>query len=293
MLLHLGAVMFNSTRLVGHPQSAGEWSRSLRWGMLFIIVAMGAWLRFHNLSVDSLWHDEAYSWHQSKDSIFDVVRRTAEDTYPPLNNLFLYASIKLFGDQEWALRLPSAIFGTANILAIYWLGSITVGRVAALMAAALLTLSGFHVWYSQEARMYALLSLTATLFVASSFYFVRSPNIPRAIFVSLSGLALLYSHRRKRAADHGRRNRQASLRSIPQSGRQDFRLRMDVGYCIGADRRHDRGHRRKARKGNVRRMRNGNEAKTAQVGSFPSSWSWPRQRNRYRVKMSRHPSCRG
>ena len=194
MLLHFGAVMFNSTRLVGHPQSAAEWSRSLRWGVLLIIVAVGAWLRFQNLRVDSLWHDEAYSWYQSKDSIFDVIRRTAEDTYPPLNNLFLYASIKLFGDQEWALRLPSAIFGTANILAIYWLGSITVGRVAALMAAALLTLSGFHVWYSQEARMYALLSLTATLFVASSLYFVRSPNIQRAAFVSLSGLALLYSH---------------------------------------------------------------------------------------------------
>jgi mannosyltransferase len=70
----------------------------------------------------------------------------------------------------------------------------TGGRIAGLLAAAFLALSGFHIWYSQEARMYALLSLTATLFAASSFYFVRSPTIPRAALVSLTGLTLLYSH---------------------------------------------------------------------------------------------------
>jgi len=172
----------------------GEGERISFVATLCVIVATGAWLRFHNLGASSLWTDEIASWFQSKDSLADLIRRTAQDNYPPLHNLFLYASINLFGDGEWSLRLPSAIFGTANILAIYWLGSMTVGRIAGLLAATFLALSGYHVWYSQDARMYALLSLTATLFAASSFYFVRSPTIPRAALVSLAGLALLYSH---------------------------------------------------------------------------------------------------
>ena len=171
-----------------------NWSRLVLWATLCVTVATGAWLRFHNLGAQSLWLDEAFSWWQSKDSLADLISRTAKDNYPPLHNLFLYASINLFGDGEWSLRLPSAIFGTANILAIYWLGSMTGRRIAGLLAAAFLALSVFHVSYSQEARMYALLSLAATLFAASSFYFVRSPTIPRAALVSLAGLALLYSH---------------------------------------------------------------------------------------------------
>ena len=181
--------------LGGIAELGGNYSRSVLWATLCIIVAAGAWLRFHNLGVDSLWLDEAVSWKQSKDSLADLIRRTANDNYhPPLHNLFLYASINLLGDGEWSLRLPSAIFGTANILAIYWLGSMTVGRVTGLVASAFLALSGFHVMYSEEARMYALFSLTATLFAASSFYFVSSPTIPRAALISLAGLALLYSH---------------------------------------------------------------------------------------------------
>jgi mannosyltransferase len=173
------------------PASGNRWAL---WTTLCVIVIVGAWFRFHNLGADSLWLDEAASWLQSNGGLADLISRTAQDNYPPLHNLFLYASINLFGDGEWSLRLPSAIFGTANILAIYWLGSMTGGRIVGLLAAAFLALSGFHIWYSQEARMYALLSLTATLFAASSFYFVRSPTIPRAALVSLAGLALLYSH---------------------------------------------------------------------------------------------------
>jgi uncharacterized membrane protein len=164
--------------------------RFLLCGAICFIVLAGAWLRFHDLGVDSIWRDEAASWQQSKDNLADLIHRTAQDNYPPLHNLCLFVAIKLFGDGEWSLRLPSAIFGTTNLVAIYWLG-----RRAGLLAAAFLALSGFHIWYSQEARMYALLSLAATLFVAaSSFYFFRSPTLPRAALVSLAALALLYSH---------------------------------------------------------------------------------------------------
>ena len=159
-----------------------------------LVVAIGALLRFHNLGGESLWADEAASWTEAKDSLADLIKRTADDNYPPLHNLALFAAIKLFGDSEWSLRLPSAIFGVANIVALYWLGSMTVGRTAGLIGAALLALSPFHVWYSQEARMYSLLALAATLYAATSFHYLRAPSLARGAWVSLAGLALVYSH---------------------------------------------------------------------------------------------------
>ena len=86
------------------------------------MVVIGALLRFHNLGGESLWVDEAVSWTQAKDSLADLIKQTAPDNYPSLHNLALFAVIKLFGDSEWNLRLPSAIFGVANIVALYWLG---------------------------------------------------------------------------------------------------------------------------------------------------------------------------
>jgi mannosyltransferase len=159
-----------------------------------LVVVIGALLRFHNLDGESLWLDEAASWTQAKDSLADLIKRTADDNYPPLHNLALFAAIKLFGDSEWSLRLPSATFGVANIVALYWLGTMTVGRTAGLIGAVLLALSPFHLWYSQEARMYSLLALAATLYAATCFHYLRAPALSRGAWVSLAGLALVYSH---------------------------------------------------------------------------------------------------
>src|SRR5271157_1579427 len=124
------------------------------------IVVIGTWLRFRNLSSDSIWLDEAESWRQSKGSLADLISATAQDNYPPLHNLLLFAFMKVSGtDTEWVLRAPSALLGVGNIVAIYWLGALIGGRIAGVLAATVLATCGFHIEYSQEARMYALLAL--------------------------------------------------------------------------------------------------------------------------------------
>jgi mannosyltransferase len=158
------------------------------------VVAMAILLRLHNLGGESLWGDEVVSLWQAKGSLAHVIWSTAHDNYPPLNNLAIFAAIKLFGVSEWSLRLPSAIFGVANIVALWWLGTITVGRTAGLIAAGMLTLSPFHLEYSQEGRMYSLLALAATLYAATCFHYLRAPSLKRNVWVSLAGLALVYSH---------------------------------------------------------------------------------------------------
>jgi len=162
--------------------------------MVGLVLLVGAVLRFHNLGNEGLDDDEAASWIQAKDSLLDLIRRTAHDNYPPLHNLALYAVIKLFGDSEWSLRPPSAIFGVANIGAVYWLATLTVGRTAGVIGAALLAISPFHLFYSQEARTYSLLALAATVYAATCFQYLRAPSVQRGAWVALTGLVLVYSH---------------------------------------------------------------------------------------------------
>jgi mannosyltransferase len=159
-----------------------------------VMVVVGALLRLHNLGGESLWGDEVVSWWQVKGNLAHLIWSTAQDNYPPLNNLAIFAVIKLFGGGEWSLRLPSAIFGVTNIVALWWLGTMTVGRTAGLIGAGMLTLSPFHLEYSQEARMYSLLALAATLYAATCFYYLQAPSLQRSACVSLAGLALVYSH---------------------------------------------------------------------------------------------------
>jgi uncharacterized membrane protein len=163
--------------------------------LLFALLIAAAWLRLRNLGADSIWYDEAASWLQSKGSLSRLFLATAKDNYPPLHNLLLFAVMNVSGsDAEWVLRLPSALLGIANIIAIYWLGTLIGGRTAGIFAAAILTASSMHIYYSQEARMYSLLALAATLYAASGFYFVKSPTSSRAVLVAICGLALVYSH---------------------------------------------------------------------------------------------------
>lgn len=185
-------------------EAAAEAPATRRWGAseplisyaaLAFILAVAAYLRFRGLGDDSLWRDEAASWKQATaGGLADVIAATAGDNYPPLHNLVLWVSIAALGDGEWALRLPSAICGILNVAAIYWVGTLVAGRVAGLLSALLLALSGFHIWFSQEARMYSLLALAATLFAGAAFRYSRRPTAPWAIAMVLAGIALLYSH---------------------------------------------------------------------------------------------------
>ena len=65
----------------------------------------------------------------------------------------------VFGLGEVGLRSLSALAGTATIPVAYGAGAVLVSRRAGLVAAALVATNPFLVWYSQEARSYALLAL--------------------------------------------------------------------------------------------------------------------------------------
>ncbi len=130
---------------------------------LFLIVAVGAWLRFDRLTVipPSLSHDEAaisynaYSLLKTgKDEYgtsFPVLFRSFDDYKLPGMVYSTIPFVGLFGRSELAVRLPSAIFGTLAVLVIYGIAvELTGSAAAALLSALALALQPWHINFSRQ-----------------------------------------------------------------------------------------------------------------------------------------------
>ncbi|HEX4868108.1 MAG TPA: glycosyltransferase family 39 protein [Acidimicrobiales bacterium] len=108
----------------------------------------------------SFWIDEAISVQQAQMSLGDMLRDLQlNDVHPPLHHLVLWVVVRLFGTAEWAMRLPSVLFGAALVPVVHGLTREAFDRRTARVAATLVVPAPFLVWYSQEARMYSLFML--------------------------------------------------------------------------------------------------------------------------------------
>jgi O-antigen/teichoic acid export membrane protein len=107
-----------------------------------------------------LWLDEATSVFEARmpfGQMITTLRTT--DVHPPLYFSVLWVTIRFFGSGQLAVRLPSIIAGALVVPMLFFLGREVYGRRTGVMAAALGSLAPIMIWYSQEARMYALLML--------------------------------------------------------------------------------------------------------------------------------------
>ena len=107
----------------------------------------------------SLFADElATFWVVDDRGLGDVLDVVSSDDEisPPLYFVLAWASAKL-GSAPELIRLPSLLAGTATIPLVYLIGRRTAGELAGVVSAAVITLSPFMIYYSVEARSYALL----------------------------------------------------------------------------------------------------------------------------------------
>lgn len=80
-----------------------------------------------------------------------------------LNTLLMKLAIAFFGEQEWAVRLPAALFGAATIPVFYWVSRLILSQRSSLLAALLLAVSYHHIFYSQNVRGYSMQVFFTTL----------------------------------------------------------------------------------------------------------------------------------
>lgn len=137
---------------------------------LVALTALALVLRLINLN-SGLWIDEIYSLlHSFRPSLWQIVSVFPRDNHHPFYSVLAHLSLTVFGESPWSIRLPAALFGAATIPLLYLLGTLVVSRREALLAAALLCVSYHHVWFSQNARGYALLAFFA---VAGAWVLLR------------------------------------------------------------------------------------------------------------------------
>lgn len=148
------------------------------------LVALAAALRLYRLDYQSLWIDEVLTVHFGHKPVPWLLFEST-DVHPSLYYLLVKGFME-FHESVFAIRLISVAAGTATVWFVYRLGRELFDVKTGLAAAALTAISPFQIWYSQEARMYALLTL---LLAASSYVLVRA--LATGTWTSWTGYAVL------------------------------------------------------------------------------------------------------
>jgi mannosyltransferase len=139
---------------------------------LVLIILLATTVRLYRLGYQSLWYDEAFSWAVGGAPLKIALAAILTDGgNPPLYQYFVLHPLFYLGQSEEIIRLPSAVFGILAIPLIYKVGHLCFGQKVGLVSALWLSLSPLHVWYSQEARMYA---MVVFLSLGSVYFFLRT-----------------------------------------------------------------------------------------------------------------------
>ncbi|MEM9914046.1 MAG: glycosyltransferase family 39 protein [Planctomycetota bacterium] len=143
-----------------HADSKAAASTRARWVWWTLggITVAAVVLRFFNLANGGLWYDElimarltAGSW----DALWTEIGLGRPPVYPVAGKLWA----DVFGHSDIALRSLSALLGVASVPVLFFIARrLFDGRVA-LLAAGLLAVSPYQIYYSQEHRYYALFLL--------------------------------------------------------------------------------------------------------------------------------------
>ena len=163
--------------------------------LLFAILILGVFLRLHQLNFQSLWLDELHSviGASPESSVGQVVEYSKNDQ-PPLYFLLLHFWLRVFGNEDYQARLLSVLFGVMTIPVMFLLGRLYRGTAFGLMLALMIAINYHCIYFSQEARFYALfllLALTSYLFFLKA---LSKGNMGSFICFSIFSALSIYTH---------------------------------------------------------------------------------------------------
>lgn len=157
---------------------------------LSVLIALGAALRLPLLFDREPWLDEIYQWYiSSGESLGDLRHRLIRyDRQPPAYTL-LCAPLTHLGLPQASMRVVSLVLGLSAI-PLGWLAGRSAGgaRVGAIVAA-LVACNAEYVFFSREARPYALGIATVFLFLWRVRVALDRPTTRNALLCALAALA--------------------------------------------------------------------------------------------------------
>jgi len=148
-------------------------ARSRTFWIVAGLTVLAAVLRFATIGVQSYHHDEIVTASRIlRDGFWHAMDAVGfSESAPPLYYALAWPWTQVTGTGEVGLRSVSALAGVATVPVAFALGAQLSGRRAGIVAAALVAVNPMLVWYSQEARGYALFVLLTAL---SLLYFLRA-----------------------------------------------------------------------------------------------------------------------
>jgi mannosyltransferase len=171
------------------------------WWPLAALTLLAAALRLGTLDLQSFWYDEAFTpVHVLHPALAATLRAFVHtENTPPLWYVVAWGFSRVLGTGEIALRLPSALAGTATVPVAWGIGWELAGRGlsgrrAAILTAALVAVNPLFVWYSQEARAYTFFVLFSALAMLCMLRADRAPTARRYALFTLAGALALLSH---------------------------------------------------------------------------------------------------
>jgi uncharacterized membrane protein len=146
-------------------------SQSKRKEILIILLCLiiGFALRVYTLDQKSLWIDEIHTFNDSRDDLKGQLKYYKENPtnlHPPLFYILTHLFYP-FTKPERDLRIIPLIFGTLSIVMIYFLSKAFSSNIG-LSCTISLTFMAYHIYFSQDGRMYSLLMF----FGMTSIYFL-------------------------------------------------------------------------------------------------------------------------
>lgn len=144
-----------------------------------------------------LWGDETASWAFARRTPFlEMWRYALHDPSPPLYYVLNHFMIRTFGIGPWALRLLSVIFGILIIPIVFWgMQEATFNKIDSLLAILLISTSSLLIYYSQEARAYAMLAFLSTVSLVLLFRYFQKHGFISLILYSISVILISVTHR--------------------------------------------------------------------------------------------------
>ncbi|HUE75512.1 MAG TPA: glycosyltransferase family 39 protein, partial [Chloroflexota bacterium] len=205
--------------------------------LLCALLVIAHSVRVVGLASQSLWYDEGTSLALAPRSLTQILDGAAADIHPPFYYLSLHFWLRLVGNGEFAARYLSVIPGVLTVAAASQVARLLYGRLAGIVTGILVATSPLLVYYSQEARMYALTAAGATLGLSILVRLLRRSERgeaagPLSAWPHWLGLAatsgiLLYTHYFAFAALSAQMLIVGGW--IFAGGRHSWRTRIDVG----------------------------------------------------------------
>jgi len=159
------------------------------WLVLVVGLAIFTTISLWTIDKSSVWFDEAFGAYLIRFNFVEIARYTGADVHPPLYYWLLKAWSMWFGTSEFALRSMSTFFAGIAIIFGYLLTHRLFGKKAAKLSLLFMILAPMLIRYSQEMRMYALVTAIA---LAATYVLVianesknRKPWIIYGVLVSL------------------------------------------------------------------------------------------------------------